>query len=122
MGLKLYRSSASYNPVVYSLLNILIHNKQAKAFVSDQAIEMALDEMKEFDQKTASNNEQLLRQLIYDTYCKNNESNCLRSNRNKHNHVTPDLAQKIVLTLDDYFTDDSQDHHPTAIVYNGSKD
>ncbi|CAF2420312.1 unnamed protein product [Rotaria sp. Silwood2] len=122
MGLKLYRSSSLYNPVVYSLLNILIHNKRAKAFVSEQAIEMALDEMKEFDQQTASNNEQLLRQLIYGTYCKNNENNCFRSNRNKINPITSDLAQRIALTLDDYFTDDVPDHYQRITVHNGSKD
>ncbi|CAF0955415.1 unnamed protein product [Rotaria sordida] len=122
MGLKLYRSHPLYNPVTYSLLNILIHNKQAKAFVSDEAIEMALDDIKEFDQKAASNNEPLLRQLIYGTYCKSNEKNCVRSNRKKVNHVSSDLAQQISLALDEYSTDDNPDRYQTITVYNGNKD
>lgn len=106
MALKLYRSYASHNPLVYSLLNILIHHKYAKIFTSDQAIEMALNDIKELDKKTGKNNEGLLREIIYGKSCKTNDNNCLNRNGKKPANISPELTQRITLNLDKIFGDD----------------
>lgn len=111
LALNRYLSSPSYHPVIYSLLNVLIHVKQAKAFISDEAINMALHEVKELDQSTKTNNVESLRQIIYGRNCKNSANNCTSSNQRKINPPPPDLKQRIISELDKFFenisTDDS---------------
>ncbi|CAF1955689.1 unnamed protein product [Rotaria magnacalcarata] len=125
MGLNFYRSYASHNPLVYSLLNILIHNKQAKAFISDRAIEMALDDIQELDQKTGKNNEKLFRELIYGKICKPPGSNCVNSNGPKPTRLSPELTQRIITSLDKYFSDDDANEDAsdsgTPVVNNKNK-
>ncbi|CAF3112845.1 unnamed protein product [Rotaria socialis] len=126
VGLKFYRSYASHNPLVYSLLNILIHNKHAKAFISDQAIEMALNDLKELDQKTGKKNEELFRELIYGKICKPSDNNCVNSNRSTPTRLSPELAQRIITSLDKYVSSDganqnASDDDGTWVVNNGDK-
>ena len=49
--LKQYKSNPSYNPIIHSLFNAFIHDKRARAFISDQAIELALQQVNELDQQ-----------------------------------------------------------------------
>lgn len=106
LALKPYRSYPQHNPIVYSLLNVLIHNKQARAFISDKSIDMALDFIKEFDQKSKTNSEPILRQLIYPTSCKTNPMSCLNTNKQKVNYLPPALKERIIEELDKHFPDD----------------
>lgn len=114
-ALKQYRSYQYHNPLVYSLLNVLIHNKQAKAFVSQEAIELSLDYIRQFDKKMTTNNEQLFRQIIFGTTCKRNDKNCLQSHQQKANLLTPELKEQIILELDKHFqNDDSKSDETTT--------
>jgi hypothetical protein len=65
LALKYYISYPSHNPVIHSLLNVLIHDKQARAFIFDQSIKMALEKIKEFDQKTKTISVSFLRILLF---------------------------------------------------------
>jgi len=120
-ALKRFMSNPSYNPITYSLLNVLIHDKQARAFISDQAITMALEQVKEFDQQTKTNNEKLLRQAIYGINCKRNRSNCLPFNRQKINRTSQDFKQRIVLELDKFFSIPNIDDDVPNTTDNGKK-
>jgi hypothetical protein len=117
-------SNPSHNPITYSLFNVLIHDKQARPFISDRAITMALEQVKEFDQQRKKNNEKLLRQAIYGINCKRNGNNCLYFNRQKIHRTPQDLKQRIVLELDKFFSisniddDDDDGSNPTD---NGNK-
>jgi hypothetical protein len=114
-ALKSYTSNPSYNPIVYSLINVFIHDKRARAFISDQALELALTQIKELDQTSQTTNEKLLRQLIYGINCKHAGKNCSLSHRQKINRPAPHLKQQIVLALDKFFGDaNSEDEWPTA--------
>lgn len=118
IALNRYNSYSSYNPIVHSLLNVLIHVKKAKAFISDKAIEMALEQVKEFDEKTGENNEPLLRQLIYGTNCNPNDKNCLSSNRKP---PTPDVKQRITIALDKFFANNKANDHWMLNALNSNK-
>jgi hypothetical protein len=121
LALNRYISAPSYNPVIHSLLNVLIHVKQAKAFISDEAIESALEEVKDFDQNTKINNEQLFRQVIYGRNCKKGDNNCDPSNRRKINPPTPDLKQRIVAELDKFFATINTDESWTNNAHKKNK-
>jgi len=114
LALKRYMSNPSHNPIIYSLLNVLIHDKQARAFISDKAIEMALEQIKEFDKKTKTNNEKFLRRVIYGINCKHNENDCSPSNQQKTTRPTPKLKQRIILALDKFFANGNIDDWPIA--------
>ncbi len=115
LALKNYTSNPSFNPITYSLLNVFIHDKQARAFISDQAIELALTQIKELDQTSQTNNEKLLRQLIYGINCKHMGKNCLLSHRQKINRPAPHLKQQIASALDQFFGNaNSEDEWPTT--------
>jgi hypothetical protein len=121
LALNSYISYSSYNPITHSLLNVLIHVKQAKAFISDQAIEMALEHVKKFDQETEENNEPILRQIIYGTNCKSDDKNCLPSNRNRLGSPTPDLKQRIAVALDKFFANNKGNDYWSLSASNGNK-
>jgi hypothetical protein len=121
LALNRYISHSSYDPITHSLLNVLIHVKQAKAFISDQAIEMALENIKEFDQETDGNNEPLLRQIIYGINCKFNDKDCLHSNRNQLGSPTPDLKQRISVALDKFFENNKADTYWSLSALNRNK-
>ena len=110
LALNHYMSSPSYNPIIHSLLNVLIHVKRARAFISDEAIDMALNDFKVVDQNTKGNNVQSLRQIIYGKNCKKNSKNCTVSNHRKINPPSQDLKQRIVLELDKFFEDLNTDY------------
>jgi hypothetical protein len=109
LALRRYLAQPACNSVIYSLLNVLIHDKQAKAFITEQAIEMALEHVKELDQTAKTNNEQALRQIIYASNCKPNDNNCFPSNHQKTYKPTADLKQHIASALDKLFIDSNVD-------------
>ncbi len=122
LALKRYVSNPLHNPVTHSLLNVLIHDKQARAFISDQAIEMALGQVKEFDQKMKLNNENILRQVVYGIACKRTGNNCATSNRQKINRPTADLKHHIVLALDKFFGNSNAEDDSSVNTENGNKE
>lgn len=63
LALRHYSTNTDHNPVIHSLLNVLVHDKRAKAFVTDQAIEKSLEDVKKFNRK----DEHVLRRLLYGT-------------------------------------------------------
>ncbi|CAF1147001.1 unnamed protein product [Adineta ricciae] len=63
LALRHYSANTDHDPVVHSLLNVLVHDKRAKAFVTDQAIEKSLEDVKKFSSK----DEHVLRRLLYGT-------------------------------------------------------
>ncbi|UJR21686.1 hypothetical protein I4U23_024763 [Adineta vaga] len=63
IALRRYSSNIDSNPIVHSLLNVLVHDKRAKAFVTNEAIEKSLEDVKKFNKK----DESVLRRLIYET-------------------------------------------------------
>lgn len=103
LALNRYSASLSPNPIVYSLLNVLIHDRQAKAFVSDEAIELALQHIREFDLKINDHNEKILRRIIYGVDCESDDKNCLSNNQDPARTPSPDTKERIVVALDEFF-------------------
>jgi hypothetical protein len=122
LALKRYTSNPSHNPIIYSLLNVFIHDKRARAFISDQAIELALTQVKELDEASQTNNEKLLRQLIYGINCKHTGKNCSLSHRQKINRPTPHIKQQIVLALDKFFGNANSEEEWPATKTDGNND
>lgn len=109
LALKRYVENPHHNPVTYSLLNVPIHDKQARAFTTDQAIDMALEQIKDLDEKGRTHIAKLLNKVIYGIDCKRNGNNCLSPSRRKPIRPTPDLKNHIVLALDDFFDNGNAD-------------
>jgi len=93
-----YSSEAEHNPVIFSLLNVLVHDKRAKAFITDQAIERALSDVKKFN----ADDEDVLRGIIY------RKKSLLKSN-----HVSKELKQDIQSALDTFFSNANVDDYQT---------
>ena len=95
-ALSRYLSKPASSPVVHSLLNIIIHDKRAKAFTSDRAVNMALQHVGELN----GNDEQVLRQLIFGA----NSKTLIQPKPFK---PTADVKEKIIAALDNFFVDSS---------------
>lgn len=63
LALHHYRSSLNQNPMVDSLLRILVNDRLTKQYMTDEAIQQALDDVKRVDR----NDEAILRKFIYKT-------------------------------------------------------
>ncbi|CAF1099783.1 unnamed protein product [Adineta steineri] len=111
LTLNRYISSSTFNPIIYSLLNVLVHVKQSKGFITDEAIEMALENIKKFDQETNDHTEPLLREIIYGTNCKPDDKNCSNQNQYQMTEPTPDIKQRIVAALDRFFENNDVDDY-----------
>jgi hypothetical protein len=109
LALNRYMSHPFHDPVIHSLLNILIHDKHARAFISDQAIDIALATIKQFDQQTNAHSESLFHEIIYGKRCQQNQSNCKLSNEWEPFKPTPDLKAKITSALDKFFASSTVD-------------
>ncbi|CAF0802844.1 unnamed protein product [Adineta ricciae] len=103
LALNHYSASLSRNPIVYSLLNVLIHDQQAKAFVSDEAIELALQHIREFDLEINDHTEKIFRQIIYGVDCGPADKDCLSKEQGSARTPSPDTQQRIVAALDNFF-------------------
>lgn len=88
-----YSVQTDSNPIIYSLLNILVHDKRAKAFVNNQAIEQALDEVKKFNRE----DEQILRSIIFGEQLTSESA-----------ELSDELKQRVQTALDAFFSDDYQ--------------
>ncbi len=89
-----YSSNRNHNPVIYSLLNVLVHDKLAKAFITNEAIEKSLEDVKRFNE----DDEQSLRQVIYD-----------KKNLLKPNELPDKLKQEIESALDTLLSNPNND-------------
>jgi hypothetical protein len=94
-----YSSNGNHNPVIYSLLNVLVHDKLAKAFITNEAIEKSLEDVKKFNE----DDEQSLRQLIYD-----------RKNLFEPNELPDELKQEIESALDTLLLYPNTDDYETS--------
>ena len=108
-ALNLYFSHPTHNPVIHSLLNILIHNKQSRAFITDQAIDIALEHMKVFDQQIHVHNEPIFREVIYGKRCPSAHPDCLIEKDWPYYQPTTDLQEKISTVLDKFFASSTLD-------------
>ena len=106
-ALQHYSSKIEHDPVIYSLLNVLVHDKRAKAFITDQAIERALTDVK----KHNADDEDVLRGLIYQP-----------KSLSKSNHLSKELKQDIQSALETFFAHSNVDDDQTfEILSNGEK-
>ena len=97
-ALQHYSSEVEHDPVIFSLLNILVHDKRAKAFTTDQAIERALTDVK----KHNADDEDVLRTIIYQ-----------KKSALKPNQVSKELKQDIQAALDTFFSHPNVDDYQT---------
>ena len=127
LALKHYIADPSADPVTHSLLNVLIHDKNARAFTTDQAIEQAINSVKQINEK--SNNsylEKYLRQAVYGLKCNQNGADCVSSVEINNARPTPSthLKQQIVAALDSFFSglDNDEEEHdiPSSETVNSS--
>lgn len=88
-----YAFQTEANPVVYSLLNVLIHDKRAKAFINNEAVEQVLNEVKKFNPK----DEEILRSVIFG-----------EQSPGESIELSDELKQRVQSALDAFFTDDYQ--------------
>ena len=95
-ALRRYASTADFNPLVHSLLNVLVYDKRAEAFISGQAIELCLKEIGKCNQE----DELLLRQMIDG-----------RTSTLKKNPPSPELKEQITSTLDRFFMHSNLDDY-----------
>lgn len=102
-ALNQYRTHPFHDPVIYSLLNVLIHNKQTKAFITDQAIEISLEHIKEFDQQAHTHSEPLLREIIFGSNCEYDPRDCPQSKNRPAFKPSMELTAQISSELDKFF-------------------
>jgi hypothetical protein len=93
-----YSSEAKHDPVIFSLLNVLVHDKRAKPFTTDQAIERALADVKKFN----ADDDDILRGIIYQ-----------KKSLLKTNSVSKELKQDIQTALDTFFSHPNVDDYQT---------
>jgi hypothetical protein len=101
LALRRYSSSIDYNPVIYSLLNVLIYDKRAKAFIINEAIEQSLEAVKKFDE----NDEAIMRQVILST-----------QTPTKSDELSDDVKEEIHSALDTFFANQDIDDDQTFDV------
>ena len=97
-ALQRYSSDAQHDPVIFSLLNVLVHDKRAKAFTTDQAIERALTDVKRFN----ADDEDVLRTIIFQ-----------KKSSLKPNQVSKELKQDIQTALETFFSHPNVDDYQT---------
>lgn len=110
-ALNQYRAHPFHDPVIYSLLNVLIHNKQTKAFITDQAIEISLDHIKEFDEQAHTKSEPLLREIIYGSNCVYDPRDCPNGKDRSTFKPSPELTAQISSELDKFFASPSLEQY-----------
>lgn len=90
-----YSSQKDHNPVILSLLNVLTYDKRAKAFITNEAIEKSLTDVKKFNEDDAN----ILRKIIY----------------RKKKFVKPsiELKEDVQSALDTFFSHPNMDDHQT---------
>lgn len=93
-ALRHYSFETNHNPWIYSLMNILVYDKRAKAFVSHQIIEQALKDVKKFNRQDA----EILRRIIYGEPVLD---------------VSDELKENVQTALDTFFSDVNIDDHQT---------
>jgi hypothetical protein len=84
-----YSSHPEHNPVIFSLLNVLVYGKHAKAFITPEAIEISLKDVKKFHE----NDEEILREIIYG-----------KTKPAKSNRLSSALEDNIQSALDTFFS------------------
>jgi len=102
VALKHYSSRTDHNPVIFSLLNVLIYDKRAKAFITNEAIEKSLEDVKKFDE----NDEEILREIIYGK---------------KGNKPSTELKEDIQSALDTFFSHPNLDDYDTFDLLSNKK-
>jgi hypothetical protein len=106
MALHHYSSHIGHNPVIFSLLNVLVYDKRARAFITDGAIEKSLEDVK----KINKNDEQILRRIIY-----------RRKNLEKVNKLSVESKENIESALDTFFAYPNIDDHGTFDLLSNKK-
>ncbi len=105
-AIRRYSSNMSHNPVIHSLLNALVYDKQAKAFITDEAIETSLKDVKKINEK----DEPILREFIYGT------KTSLQSTT-----LTADLKEDVESALDTFFSHPNVDDNQTFDLLSSKK-
>ena len=121
VALKRYTLNPAHNPIIHSLFNVYVHDKRGRAFISDEAMELALIQIKELDSISKSNVEKILREFIHAVNCRRLGKNCQPAYRQKINRLTPDVKQKIVVALDSFFENGNFEDELSAVADHGSK-
>lgn len=121
VALKRYTLNPAHNPIVHSLFNVYVHDKRGRAFISDDAMELALMQIKELDSISKSNVEKTLREFIHAVNCRRLGKNCQPAHRQKINRLTPDVKQKIVVALDNFFENGNFEDELSAATDQGNK-
>jgi hypothetical protein len=101
-----YSSHPEHNPVIFSLLNVLVYDKYAKAFITPEAIETSLKDVKKFRQ----NDEKILRRIIY------GKTKPVKSNR-----LSSALKENIQSALDTFFLYPNVNDHETFQLLSNKK-
>jgi len=96
-----YSSQIEHSPVIFSLLNVIIHDKLTRPFIVNQAIETCLADVKKFN----SDDEEILRDFIY-----NYQQPILTST------PTNKLKNEIQSALDLFFSEEDLDDHGTLNI------
>jgi hypothetical protein len=106
-ALQRYYQHPSHNPLVHSLLNILVHDRKSRAFITEDAIRMALEEIRTFDQTYRTQLEPALRDAVFGKPCQSQSNRCATPLQANTFRPTPELKEKIADALDDFFADPS---------------
>ena len=100
-ALRHYSFQPDHNPLIYSLLTILVYDKRAKAFINEQIIEQALNDVQKFNRQ----DDEILRTVIY------GEQSSMKSPE-----LSDELKQGVQLALDVFFSDANVDDYDTFAV------
>jgi len=106
VALQDYSSREDHNPVIFSLLNVLIYDKRAKAFITNEAIEKSLEDIKKFNE----HDEQILREIIYG-----------KQILLKENEPSIELKEDIQSALDTFFSHPNLDDYNTFDLLSNKK-
>ena len=97
-ALRRYASTADFNPLVHSLVNVLVYDKRAEAFITTQVVEECLKEIGKWNE----DDELLLRQIIYGS-----------TNTFHLNTPSSKLREHLMSALDRFLTHENMDDYDT---------
>lgn len=93
-----YSSNPTHNPIIYSLLTVLVYDKRSKAFITDDALELALEDVKRIN----VNDERILRKFFSSS-----------KSQWKNEKVPAELSENIETALDIFFSKANTDDNDT---------
>ncbi|CAF1191365.1 unnamed protein product [Adineta steineri] len=106
VALRRYSSNTNHDVIIFSLLNVLVYDKRASAFIKTEAIDKALEDVKKYNVRDATT----LRRFIYG-----------KENLLKDNQLTADLKEDVLSALNVFSSHPNTDDYQTFDLLSKTK-